>query len=118
MQRRSFIKTSSAALLGAGSASAETLVSDWQLTWADEFNGPTINTSNQTGWDVLTQVNNFNQEKQVYLPEMAAITQTDNRSVLRITSTRSWLAIALRVSPSMMSSRRVWAPRSSRSRWK
>jgi hypothetical protein len=40
------------------------------------------------------------------------------RLLTRTTSMRLWLAITLRVSPSMMSSRRDCAPRSSRSRWK
>ena len=40
------------------------------------------------------------------------------RLLTRTISMRLWLAITLRVSPSMMSSRRDCAPRSSRSRWK
>ena len=41
-----------------------------------------------------------------------------SRFELRITSIKSWFAIALRVSPSRMSSSRDCAPRSSFSRWK
>ncbi|MEO0515212.1 MAG: glycoside hydrolase family 16 protein [Planctomycetota bacterium] len=56
----------------------------WELTWADEFDAPEINT---TDWDVLTRRDSFNQELQYYVPEQASIAQTDGRSVLRITAT-------------------------------
>lgn len=42
----------------------------WRLTWHDEFDGPTIDTSR---WEVLTRMDNFNEEKQAYLPDQAAI---------------------------------------------
>jgi len=63
----------------AGSALAQ-----WELTWADEFDAPAVDTAN---WDVLTRRNSFNQELQYYVPEQASITQADGRSVLRITAT-------------------------------
>lgn len=56
----------------------------WELTWADEFDQPAINTGN---WDVLTRKNSFNNELQYYTPEQASIAQSDGRSVLRITAT-------------------------------
>lgn len=65
--------------LGVGTASAE-----WELTWADEFNQPAIDTG---AWDVLTRRDSFNNELQYYVPEQASIAQTDGRSVLRITAT-------------------------------
>jgi len=57
---------------------------EWELTWADEFNQPTVDTAH---WDVLTRRNSFNNELQYYVPEQASIAQTDGRSVLRITAT-------------------------------
>ncbi|MBB6431260.1 family 16 glycosylhydrolase [Algisphaera agarilytica] len=60
------------------------LTAQWQLTWADEFDAPSINT---TDWDVLTRRDSFNDELQYYIPEQAAIAQTEGRSVLRITAT-------------------------------
>lgn len=63
---------------------APTANAQWELTWADEFDAPTINT---TDWDVLTRRNSFNDELQYYVPEQASIAQTDGRSVLRITAT-------------------------------
>lgn len=87
----SFFLTTSLLATVTTSAFAQT-PTGWIPTWSDEFNGSSINTSR---WDVLTRVNNFNNEEQVYLPEMASIAQTSlggvDRSVLRITSTdQAW----------------------------
>ncbi len=52
----------------------------WTLTFSDEFDGDSIDT---TKWDVLTRRDSFNNEKQYYLPEQASIVD----GVLRITAT-------------------------------
>ncbi len=54
--------------------------SGWTLTWQDEFDGDAVDTDK---WEVLTRKNNFNNEKQYYLPEQASI--VDGK--LRITAT-------------------------------
>lgn len=52
----------------------------WTLTWHDEFDGSTIDTSK---WEVLTRRQNHNEEKQYYLAAQASLTE----GMLRLTST-------------------------------
>jgi beta-glucanase (GH16 family) len=57
----------------------------WQLSWHDEFDGLSVNTTN---WNVITLQNSFNNEKQFYLPDQASIVNGN----LRITATNQPLA--------------------------
>jgi beta-glucanase (GH16 family) len=57
----------------------------WQLLWHDEFDGTAVNTDD---WEVLTRQNSFNNEKQYYLPQQAAIVDGN----LRITATNQPIA--------------------------
>ena len=57
----------------------------WQLSWHDEFDGTTVDTTN---WKVLTKSNNPNNEKEYYLPQQA----TEGDGILRIAATNQPLA--------------------------
>jgi beta-glucanase (GH16 family) len=68
----------------AGSVNSSTAqipdVPGWELVWHDEFDGDEVN---QQHWNRIRLKNSFNNEKQFYLPEQAAV--DDGR--LRITAT-------------------------------
>lgn len=55
---------------------------DWTLTWSDEFEGPEVDPAK---WEVLTRDDNYNNEKQYYLPEQATIID----GMLRIAATNT-----------------------------
>lgn len=60
-------------------------VPGWRLTWHDEFDGTTLNTTN---WEALDRKDSFNNEKQYYRPEQVAVANGN----LRITATNQPLS--------------------------
>src|SRR5262245_32551998 len=46
-------------------------VPGWRLTFHDEFDGNSLNTTN---WEALNRQDSFNNEKQYYLPAQVAVT--------------------------------------------
>ncbi len=66
------------ALIGCTHTTKTEAVSDWTLAWSDEFDGPGIDPDK---WEVLTREDNYNNEKQYYLPEQATIVD----GMLRVT---------------------------------
>ena len=55
-------------------------VPGWELSWHDEFDGPSVDTSK---WEIMNRQNSFNNEKQYYTPSQVSI--VDGK--LRITAT-------------------------------
>jgi beta-glucanase (GH16 family) len=55
--------------------------SGWTLTWHDEFDGPKVDPAK---WEVVSQRDSHNNEKQYYVPEQATMTPD---GMLRITAT-------------------------------
>jgi beta-glucanase (GH16 family) len=60
-------------------------VPGWQLYFADEFNGTSLNTNN---WTPLTRQDSFNNEKQYYLPSQVTVANGN----LQITATNQAIA--------------------------
>lgn len=97
MGRRGCLLGCPTSLVGTGflviflafAASAVAQVPDlpgWQLSWQDEFDGTSVNTTN---WNVLQQGNNNNNEKQYYLPQQATVAN----GFLRITATNQAITL-------------------------
>src|SRR5262245_45363773 len=60
-------------------------VPGWKLSWHDEFDGASLNTTN---WTALNRQDSFNNEKQYYRPEQVAVADGN----LQITATNQPLA--------------------------
>jgi beta-glucanase (GH16 family) len=76
-------------LVGAASSLALAQVPDlpgWKLSWHDEFDGATVNTTN---WNVLQKGNNDNNEKQYYLPAQATVSD----GLLHITAAKQSITL-------------------------
>jgi beta-glucanase (GH16 family) len=71
--------TTHVALLKTASAQIPD-VPGWELTWHDEFDGTTLNTTN---WAPLNRQNSVNEEKQYYRPEQVTVAN----GTLRLTAT-------------------------------
>jgi beta-glucanase (GH16 family) len=61
-------------------------VPGWKLSWHDEFDGSSVDTTN---WNVLTQGNNQNNEKEYYIPQQA----TEADGMLRITASNQSITL-------------------------
>ena len=60
-------------------------VPGWELSWHDEFDGTSLNTTN---WEALNRQDSFNNEKQYYLPEQVTVANGN----LQLTATNQPLA--------------------------
>ena len=71
--RAAWISVAASALVLSGApcvVAHELDLPGWQLTWQDEFDGTSVDPSK---WDVITRRDSYNNEKQYYLPEQAAV---------------------------------------------
>lgn len=81
-----FVLAFATACFTAGDLSAQIPdVPGWQLSFHDEFDGATLNT---TYWEAMDRQNSFNNEKQYYRPEQVAVVDGN----LQITATNQPLA--------------------------